>query len=115
MEYKGYLASVEFDDEAEIFHGEVVNTPAVITFQAASANRLQREMEESIEDYLEWCTERGKEPETPSPDHLLVRATPELQQAVVAAASRAQQSLDAWLMRVLQQATGLYESRATLG
>jgi hypothetical protein len=31
MEYKGYLASVEFDDEADIFHGEVVNIRDVVT------------------------------------------------------------------------------------
>jgi len=25
MEYKGYLAKVEFDDDANIFNGEVIN------------------------------------------------------------------------------------------
>jgi len=25
MRYKGYVARVEFDDEAEIFYGEVIN------------------------------------------------------------------------------------------
>jgi predicted HicB family RNase H-like nuclease len=28
MEYKVYIGKVEFDDEAGIFHGEVINTPA---------------------------------------------------------------------------------------
>ncbi len=32
MEYKGYVGQFEFDDETEIFHGEVVNTRDVITF-----------------------------------------------------------------------------------
>lgn len=31
MEYKGYIGVVEFDDEAGIFHGEVVNTRDVIS------------------------------------------------------------------------------------
>ena len=26
MEYKGYLASVEFDDSADVLHGRVVNS-----------------------------------------------------------------------------------------
>jgi predicted HicB family RNase H-like nuclease len=30
MEYKGYTAKVEFDDEAEIFHGEVLGIKDVI-------------------------------------------------------------------------------------
>jgi len=26
LKYKGYIGHVEFDEEAEIFHGEVINT-----------------------------------------------------------------------------------------
>ncbi|MDB5083198.1 MAG: HicB family protein, partial [Bacilli bacterium] len=33
MNYKGYLARIEFDSEARMFHGEVINTKDVITFQ----------------------------------------------------------------------------------
>ena len=32
MEYQGYLSRVEFDDEANIFHGEVINIWDVVTF-----------------------------------------------------------------------------------
>lgn len=38
MHYKeDYIAAVEFDAEAGIFHGEVVNTRNVITFQGKRA------------------------------------------------------------------------------
>ena len=33
MQHKGYTGKVEFDDEAEIFHGEVIGLRDVITFQ----------------------------------------------------------------------------------
>ena len=33
MNYKGYEAVLEFDEGAGIFHGEVINTRDVITFQ----------------------------------------------------------------------------------
>ncbi len=62
IEYKGYLARVEFDEEAVIFQGDAVNTRAVITFQARSADALQRELAASVEDYLAWCAERGTAP-----------------------------------------------------
>ncbi len=65
MRYKGYVATFEHDDEAGAFHGEVINTRAVITFQATTVEQLQREMEASVDDYLEWCAQRGKEPEKP--------------------------------------------------
>lgn len=41
MVHKGYIGKVEFDDEAGVFHGEVVNTRDFITFQGPpSANQF---------------------------------------------------------------------------
>ncbi len=67
MEYKGYFARVEFDDEANIFHGEVINLRDVITFEGESVDELRKAFAESIEDYLEFCDERGENPEKPYP------------------------------------------------
>ena len=64
MEYKGYLAQVEFDDEASLFHGEVINIRDVITFQGQSVDELRQAFEDSVEDYLEFCAERGEQPLT---------------------------------------------------
>jgi predicted HicB family RNase H-like nuclease len=49
MEYKGYTGRVEFDDEAALFHGEVINTRHVITFQETSAEEIAREFRISID------------------------------------------------------------------
>ena len=65
MEYKGYNATVEFDDEAEIFHGEVALVRDVITFQGTSVDELRQAFRDSIEEYLEWCAERGEAVEKP--------------------------------------------------
>ena len=42
MKHKGYVGRVEYDDEAGIFHGEVVNTRDVITFQGATVAELRK-------------------------------------------------------------------------
>ena len=65
MEYKGYVGQVTFDDEADIFHGEVANTRDVITFQGKSVDEIRKAFHESIDDYLEWCQERNKVPDKP--------------------------------------------------
>ncbi len=36
MQFKNYVARVEYDDESNIFRGEVINTRDVITFQVKS-------------------------------------------------------------------------------
>ena len=52
MEYKGYLAHVKFDEEANIFHGKVVNIRDVITFQGKSVDELRQAFVDSVEDLL---------------------------------------------------------------
>ncbi len=113
MEYKGYVAGVEYDDEAGILHGEIVNTHAVITFEATSVEELWREMTISVDDYLEWCAERGKAPEKPCSGHLLLHTSPQLHRAMTQAAAQERQSLSAWATRVLEQAVGCAESEAS--
>ena len=65
MKYKGYQGSVEFDEAAGIFCGEVINTRDVITFQGKSVKELQKAFRDSIDDYLVFCAERGEEPNRP--------------------------------------------------
>lgn len=78
MKYKGYLGNVRFDDEANIFHGDVVGLKDVITFQGTSVKELKQAFKESIEDYLEWCKERGEKPEKTYSGKLHLRLDPEL-------------------------------------
>ncbi len=42
MEYKGYTATVWFDDQADLFHGEVLNIRDVVTFQGKTVKELKR-------------------------------------------------------------------------
>ena len=59
MEYKGYRATVEFDYEAGVLHGRVIDTRDVIFFEATSVEQLEREFHFSIDDYLAVCAERA--------------------------------------------------------
>ncbi|HLC07280.1 MAG TPA: type II toxin-antitoxin system HicB family antitoxin [Candidatus Babeliales bacterium] len=55
MKYKGYFGEVTYDDEAKIFHGEVIGLKNIITFQGKSVNELKQAFQDSINDYLAWC------------------------------------------------------------
>ena len=63
MEYKGYFGCVEYDDEARVFHGEVIGLRDVITFQGTSVEELEREFKLSVDEYYDFCNEEGREPE----------------------------------------------------
>jgi predicted HicB family RNase H-like nuclease len=103
MKYKGYEAVVSFDDEAEIFHGEVVDTRDVITFQGQTASGLKKAFKESIDDYLAFCKKRGEAPEKPFSGNLVIRIDPAIHRKLTMAAKKSGCSLNALIQKRLAQ------------
>jgi len=103
MKYKNYIASIEFDDEANLFHGEVINLSDVITFQGSSAAELRKAFKDSVEDYLDFCKKRGECPEKPFSGHFIVRTTPEKHRKIFHAAKKSGKSLNAWIEEKLEK------------
>ncbi|MDA2928808.1 type II toxin-antitoxin system HicB family antitoxin [Acidobacteria bacterium AH-259-O06] len=103
MEYKGYRGIVEFDDEAGIFHGEVINTRDAITFQGKSMEEIQQSFKDSIADYLEFCAERGEKPEKPFSGKFVVRLTADQHRKVFLAAKKQNKSLNTWVAQTLER------------
>jgi predicted HicB family RNase H-like nuclease len=104
MEYKGYIGKVEFDSEAEIFHGEVINIRDVITFEGSSVEELNQAFRDSVDDYLEFCTLRGEEPEKPFSGKFVIRLSPELHREAFIKARLSDKSLNSWVSEVLEKA-----------
>jgi predicted HicB family RNase H-like nuclease len=104
MTYKNYEAVVEYDDDAGIFHGEVVNLRDVITFQGKSVSELKKAFAASVEDYLAFCEERGEEPEKPFSGQFVVRTEPALHKSIALAAKRTGVSLNKWVTSALERA-----------
>jgi len=105
MEYKGYVAKVEFDDEADSFHGEIINLRDVITFQGQTVDELRQAFQESVEDYLAFCAERGEQPEKPYSGKFSVRMDPELHRKITIQARTTNKSLNRWISEMLEAAT----------
>ena len=104
MEYKGYRAAVTFDDEADAFHGEVVDTRDVIVFEGASVAQLRKEFKFSIDDYLEACAERRRTPDKPFSVRIRLRISPEVLMAAAIAARMQGKSLNAWIAEAVEEA-----------
>ncbi|MBQ7152963.1 MAG: type II toxin-antitoxin system HicB family antitoxin [Clostridia bacterium] len=104
MTYKGYVGKVEYDDEAQIFTGIVINTRAVITFQGSSVDELEREFKASIDDYLAWCKQDGVEPERPYSGKLNIRIKPAVHERAAVQAKLSGISLNTFIERAIEQA-----------
>ena len=104
MEYKGYVAKIEIDEEAGILHGEVINIRDVITFEGRTVEELQGAFRDSVEDYLEFCTQRGENPEKPFSGRFVLRLPAEIHRKAYVKAKLAEKSLNRWVTEVVESA-----------
>jgi predicted HicB family RNase H-like nuclease len=102
LTYKGYIGHAMYDDEAKIFHGDVINIRNVVTFQGKHVDELEQAFRDSVDDYLEFCKELGKEPEKPFSGNFMVRVDPALHQSAVVAAKSLGLSLNAFVARAIE-------------
>ena len=103
LAYKGYQGVFEYDSEADIFHGDVINTTDVITFQGRSIDELKAALVDSVEDYLEFCAKLGKTPDKPYSGRFNLRVDQELHKRMSAAAASSGKSLNQWVVDNLKE------------
>lgn len=52
MEYKGYLGSVEFSEEDEMFFGRVLGIRSLISYEGDNAKDLISDFHAAVDEYL---------------------------------------------------------------
>ena len=61
MTYKGYSARPEYSAEDGAFFGRLLGIN-----ESANAEGLEEEFHKAVDDYLAFCSEIGKQPQTPT-------------------------------------------------
>lgn len=115
MAYKGYTGKFEYDPEADIFHGEVLHLSDVITFQGRSIDELKQALADSVEDYLDFCAEEGRQPQKAFSGRFNIRISPELHQRIATEAAMSGKSLNAWLSESLNYLVKTHGQTQTKG
>ena len=103
LKYKGYTGYVEYDDEAKLFHGEVLDTKDVITFQGRSVDEIEKAFRESIEDYLDFCTQRNDKPDRPFSGKFVIRMSPKLHRRIYLKSIKDGKSINKWVVDTLEK------------
>jgi predicted HicB family RNase H-like nuclease len=94
MKYKGYTGVVEFDEESGTLFGHVIGLRDGITFQGDSVAEVMQAFRDSVDDYLEFCAERGESPERPFSGQFVLRIDPQLHRVMSHAAEERGVSLN---------------------
>ena len=103
MKYKDYIGRVEYDEEAKIFHGEVLGIKDVVTFQGKTVDEIEQAFKDSVDDYLAFCATRGEKPDRPFSGKFNLRIPPELHAKLSIAAQLHGESLNNYIAKMLQK------------
>jgi predicted HicB family RNase H-like nuclease len=109
MKYKGYTGVVEFDEDSGTLFGHVIGLRDGITFQGDSVAEVIQAFHDSVDDYLEFCAERGESPEKPYSGQFVLRIDPRLHRVMSHAAEERGVSLNSLVEEKLTSAFSLGE------
>ena len=87
LHYKNYIGSVSFSEEDAVFYGKVIGIRALISFEGESVSAITNDFHKAVDEYLKFCTAKGKEPEKPFKGSFNVRINADLHRKLALTAS----------------------------
>lgn len=104
MEYKGYIGTVEFSEEDQLFYGKVMGIRALISYEGTTANELIADFHGAVDDYLALCAAEHREPERAYKGSFNVRVSPELHRQAAVFSAAHQISLNHFVELAIERA-----------
>lgn len=65
LQYKNYIASIEFSAEDRCMHGKIEHINDLIMFDGGNFEEVEHAFHEAVDNYLQFCKDRNKEPDQP--------------------------------------------------
>ncbi len=105
MHHRGYYGSVHYDDDDEVFYGKVEFVRALVSYEGTDVKKLRRAFEEAVDDYLDLCSAKGRDPDRPFKGSFNVRVGQHLHRRAAVAAAQRGVSLNRFVAQALEKAT----------
>lgn len=102
IQYKGYIGSVEFSEEDELFYGKVMGIRSLISYEGKTAKELLTDFHGAVDDYLEMCEAEGRTPEVAYKGSFNIRISPELHKRLVIYTTSHNMSLNRYIEETLE-------------
>lgn len=103
MTVDGYHAKIEYDEELDLFRGEILGLSGGADFYGKSPKDLRREFKQSLQIFLEVCKEKGIEPRRHFSGKFNLRIPPELHEKLAIAAQAQGKSINALAQEALEE------------
>ncbi len=107
MNYKGYVARIEYDSHDRIFVGHLSGISDTVGFHGSSVEELESAFHEAVDNYLDACARLGQHPNRPASGKISLRVSPEIHSAAIMRAEYEGKSLNQWVANVLARAASI--------
>lgn len=104
IEYKGFRSKIEFSADDDLFVGRLIGIRDIVTFHAETVAELRKEMEATVEFYIDVCERSGKELKKQYSGKVMLRLPNQLHAKIAEAAQTAGKSINEWGKDVLESA-----------
>ena len=101
LEYKEYYGSVEFSGEDDVFFGKIEGINDLVSFEGQSVSELKQAFHESVDEYLAFCKDLGKNPDKTFKGVFNVRVSAEIHKALYMISVRKNKPLNAIIKKGL--------------
>lgn len=107
MSVDGFHARIDYDEDTDLFRGEILGLNGGADFYGASPEELRLEFRKSLDVFLEVCREQGIEPRRQYSGKFNVRISPELHEQLALRAQANHKSLNAFAQEALEHAAAI--------
>ena len=103
LKYKGFIGSVDFSEEDNIFFGKVEGIDGLVNFEGSSVDELKSAFHEAVDDYLVYCKEEGIVPHKSYSGTLNIQISPDIHRQIAVLANKAGVSINAFIKQALSR------------
>lgn len=103
IKYKGFVGSVEVSLKDDCLHGKIRFINDLVTYEADSLEKIKKEFEGAVNDYIETCKELGIEPLKSYSGSFNVRIGPELHQDLALSAIKSDKKINAVVKEAVEE------------
>lgn len=103
LKYKGFVGSVAFSEEDNVFFGKIEGIDGLVNFEGSSVDELKNAFHEAVDDYIAYCKEEGIQPQKTYSGTLNIRITPDIHRQIAVLASKSGISINAFIKQALSR------------
>ena len=103
MTVDGYHAKIEYDEELDLFRGEILGLSGGVDFYGKNPKELRTEFKKSLQVFLQVCKEKGLEPRRHFSGKFNLRISPELHERLAIEAQAQRKSINTLVQEALQE------------